>query len=180
MSKKKTKNEKELSNLTSNTALSICPPQYLWPQIQTIRKKYDKASKRWPPHINLMFPFVYPNRFDEIKKKLEKEIQSKSFTLQMEEPSNEVACRSKSVWSLPKSNVDLVSLHKEICKILSMESEFNPHMTFGQLSVNNVEEELKEIQSLWSDLEFDVDEIYLLKKDEKNDSFVIQTSIQLK
>jgi len=174
----KTSKKPEKIQLTSNTALSICPPQYLWPQIQTIRKKYDKAAKRWPPHINLLFPFVYPNNFDEIKQKLEKELKIEPFTLQMNEPSNEVACREKSVWSLPKNKEELHELHHQITKILSIESQFNPHMTFGQVNVNEIDEQLKDIQNLWLELEFEVDEIFFLKKEGEN--FFVQSSLKLK
>lgn len=41
-----------------HTALAIIPDQT--EQIQPIREKYDTAYERWPPHINICFPFVDP------------------------------------------------------------------------------------------------------------------------
>ena len=40
-----------------HTACCIIPPESLWGPIQDIRKRKDKAYDRWPPHVNLLFPF---------------------------------------------------------------------------------------------------------------------------
>ncbi|KAL3440947.1 hypothetical protein BJX65DRAFT_289533 [Aspergillus insuetus] len=45
--------------LTSHeTALCIIPPPHLVSDIERLRALYDKAHGRWPPHINLIYPFV--------------------------------------------------------------------------------------------------------------------------
>ncbi|KAK8080002.1 endonuclease/Exonuclease/phosphatase [Apiospora hydei] len=41
-----------------DTALCIIPPRHLWPSLDSLRSLYDKAHERWPPHINLAYPFV--------------------------------------------------------------------------------------------------------------------------
>jgi uncharacterized protein (UPF0248 family)/2'-5' RNA ligase len=43
-----------------DTALALIPPRNLWPRIDRLRALYDKAYPRWPPHINLVYPFVRP------------------------------------------------------------------------------------------------------------------------
>jgi hypothetical protein len=40
------------------SALCIIPPGNAWPAIQAVRAARDKAFARWPPHINLLYPFV--------------------------------------------------------------------------------------------------------------------------
>lgn len=35
------------------SAVVIMPPPDTWGPIQAIREKYDRAYRRWPPHINL-------------------------------------------------------------------------------------------------------------------------------
>jgi hypothetical protein len=40
------------------TALCIIPPAHLQSQIDSLRALYDKAHGKWPPHINLIYPFV--------------------------------------------------------------------------------------------------------------------------
>lgn len=54
--------EKEFEKVTY-TALAIVPETEK-EQIQGLREKHDPAYKRWPPHINIVFPFVHPDLFD--------------------------------------------------------------------------------------------------------------------
>ncbi|KAH9897260.1 hypothetical protein F4778DRAFT_744990 [Xylariomycetidae sp. FL2044] len=41
-----------------DTALCIVPPRQLWPPADCLRALYDKAYEKWPPHLNLIYPFV--------------------------------------------------------------------------------------------------------------------------
>ncbi|KAI0096186.1 hypothetical protein GGR51DRAFT_567417 [Nemania sp. FL0031] len=41
-----------------DTALCIIPPKHLWPSFNRLRSLYDKAYEKWPPHINLVYPYV--------------------------------------------------------------------------------------------------------------------------
>jgi hypothetical protein len=50
--------EKAPTKKVFHTALVVIPDQI--DQIQPIRKQYDTAYDRWPPHINLVFPFAAP------------------------------------------------------------------------------------------------------------------------
>jgi poly(A) polymerase Pap1/uncharacterized protein (UPF0248 family)/2'-5' RNA ligase len=43
-----------------DTALAVIPPKPLWPRLDRLRALYDKAYPKWPPHINLVYPFVRP------------------------------------------------------------------------------------------------------------------------
>lgn len=56
-----------------HTALVVIPDQI--DQIQPIRKLYDTAYERWPPHINLVFPFAVPEQFDEVYETLQAELK---------------------------------------------------------------------------------------------------------
>ncbi|KAI0395106.1 DUF455 domain-containing protein [Xylariaceae sp. FL0594] len=40
------------------TALCILPPKHAWPMYDRLRSLYDKACSTWPPHLNLVYPFV--------------------------------------------------------------------------------------------------------------------------
>ncbi|KAK3192591.1 hypothetical protein K4F52_001390 [Lecanicillium sp. MT-2017a] len=48
-------------SLSHDTALCLIPPQNLWPAINRLRSLNDKAYGKWPPHINLVYPFVHPS-----------------------------------------------------------------------------------------------------------------------
>lgn len=41
-----------------DTALCIIPPKRFWPTFNRLRGLYDKAYEKWPPHMNLVYPFV--------------------------------------------------------------------------------------------------------------------------
>lgn len=59
-----------------DTALCIVPPQHLWPSIDNLRSHYDKAYRKWPPHINLIYPFVQvdalPRALDSVQSAVQK------------------------------------------------------------------------------------------------------------
>jgi len=42
------------------TAIAIIPPAFYHPQINALRSLYDKSYLRWPPHLNVLYPFVTP------------------------------------------------------------------------------------------------------------------------
>ncbi|KAI1204918.1 uncharacterized protein F4807DRAFT_300446 [Annulohypoxylon truncatum] len=49
-----------------DTALCIIPPKHLWAPVDHLRSVYDPAYKTWPPHINLVYPFVPVHSLQEV------------------------------------------------------------------------------------------------------------------
>lgn len=47
------------------SALVILPPEDVASSLQEIRLKYDKKAQLWPPHINLLHPFIPPRFFSQ-------------------------------------------------------------------------------------------------------------------
>eukprot|EP01084_Bolivina_argentea_P202803 346429_1 len=54
------------TDISVQSALVIMPPKNKWNEIQNIRKLYDPAYSRWPPHINILFPFINEKYFHQI------------------------------------------------------------------------------------------------------------------
>jgi 2'-5' RNA ligase len=48
----------KLSLTSRETALCIIPPRTQWSKVDQLRSHYDRAYGKWPPHINLVYPFV--------------------------------------------------------------------------------------------------------------------------
>jgi poly(A) polymerase len=49
-----------------HSAVVIIPPEEVWEPIQALRRKYDRQIHRWMPHINLLYPFVAEQHFQEV------------------------------------------------------------------------------------------------------------------
>lgn len=45
-------------HLSHKVALVLLPPTTITAPIESIRRKHDKHYHRWPPHINLIYPFL--------------------------------------------------------------------------------------------------------------------------
>ncbi|CUS09836.1 unnamed protein product [Tuber aestivum] len=55
-----TPSSQERSLSSYQTAIAVIPPAFYHPQINALRSLYDKSYPRWPPHINVLYPFVTP------------------------------------------------------------------------------------------------------------------------
>lgn len=49
---------------THKTAVALVPPRAAWPAIQAVRVFNDKSFCRWPPHVNLLYPFLEEQHFE--------------------------------------------------------------------------------------------------------------------
>src|SRR4051812_45734334 len=59
----------------SISALVIMPPESLWQPIQRIRRAHDKSFQRWPPHINLLYPFLPSSEFPSAAKVIREKLK---------------------------------------------------------------------------------------------------------
>jgi len=58
------------------SALAIIPPGEAWPPLQRARtEQRDAGLIRWPPHANLLYPFVPLQHFDKLGPALAKALQ---------------------------------------------------------------------------------------------------------
>ena len=67
-------------SLVHHSTLAIVPPsrdESIWLQLQSIRYSLgDKGYFRWPPHVNVVYPFLAPESYDEYLPSLEQEIST--------------------------------------------------------------------------------------------------------
>ncbi|CAK7212459.1 hypothetical protein SBRCBS47491_001471 [Sporothrix bragantina] len=53
------------------TALCFILPESEWAPVDRLRTLYDKAARKWPPHVNLIYPFVQPESLDTASRRIQ-------------------------------------------------------------------------------------------------------------
>lgn len=128
--------------LTSHqTALCLIPPRHLWSSVNRVRSLYDKAYATWPPHINLIYPFVGPEVLSDAANILE------NLQLPIDAQHHVELCdvgtfnhkHSNTVFlkPTPSSSTVFSNLRSHVCHSLGQpekphDTAFQPHLTVGQ------------------------------------------------
>lgn len=127
---------------TVTSSLCIIPPDYMHEYIDKFRKIHDAAYSRWPPHINLVFPFIPVADFPSVKTKLEEAFKINNvscFVIRLDTISYFKQSDKITVHAKPKYTQELYKIYDIICSTLNIEKtrDFAPHMTLGQFDKNN-------------------------------------------
>jgi 2'-5' RNA ligase len=186
----------------------LLPPTSITAPIESVRRIYDKHFARWPPHINLIYPFLASaSDVDESSQlqlnedvrarilKVTGSIEPFQLTLNVDPPGTfSHSPRSKTVWLGPTlQNVQQLqaALQIEFAECNSDSRPFIPHMSIGQASSDITAQRLQqEIQSSISDftssvegspvaLDWHVDKVFLIQRKGFHDRFKIVGSIEL-
>ncbi len=173
---------------THKTAVVIIPPQELWPCIQAIRRKHDRQARRWMPHINLLYPFLPPERFDWILERLAAACAELSpFEIELAEFRRFVHKQgSATVWLAPEPAERVVELHEALWRAAPMCDDvrlhpdgYTPHLSVGQAPAKDRARRLiQELQAGWTPLRFLVSAIHVIARDDPpRDRFKIVRSL---
>lgn len=173
------------------TAVVIIPPNEIWGPIQDIRKKHDRAVKRWMPHITLLYPFRAESEFNDLESPFSFVCQKfKSFNIELNnfkyfhhgkqnytlyldpKPDNLIKDLQSKIFHLVPDCND-VTLHK---------SGFVPHLSVGQIKgKDNLGVILEAFQTHWKPLKFNLDSIFFIARENmKKSEFKIKKQIYLK
>ena len=173
---------------TTQTALCIIPPENVWEQIQSIRSLHDKAYPRWMPHINLIYPFTPEANFDKIQTQLESILtREKPFQIQFNQSSFHYFKQKgdQCTYHLrPTVGTNVVELQKLIQSQLfnstNNKHAFEGHLTLGQTTTSKISDVLNEIKANWKTIEFTVDRIYMISRENQPENlFIIKKEILL-
>ncbi|OAQ97636.1 hypothetical protein LLEC1_06605 [Akanthomyces lecanii] len=121
-----------------DTALCIIPPQSLWPAINRLRSLNDKAYAKWPPHINLAYPFVHPDLVADAADILLQLDLSDVFPLHVSILDADAFVHDKhNTLYLKPDATTATSLHELVNRVRAglgwqTQSSYNPHLTVGQ------------------------------------------------
>jgi poly(A) polymerase Pap1/uncharacterized protein (UPF0248 family)/2'-5' RNA ligase len=164
--------------LCPETALSIVPPRHLWAPVDRLRALYDRAYEKWPPHINLIYPFVTPDPLPRVADKIQEALQAR------EDANNiRLSLDAVGVFSHPRHGntiylrdsdqerlSNLAGLRNSILEALgqSRESQFRMHMKVAESKDINsdVHKFLQEKVGLLPAVEWDVEELLLLLREQ--------------
>lgn len=137
----------DFSRSSYDTALCLMPPRELWDSIDNIRSSHDKAWPRWPPHINLVYPFVLPDLLPAVVEVLSRSSLTAAGILQidLQQADTFVHRKKNTIYLRPLHGyqtallADLVNVIRQSLG-LQIHEALQPHMTMGQSQhVNSAE-----------------------------------------
>ncbi|KAH7137086.1 hypothetical protein B0J13DRAFT_639394 [Dactylonectria estremocensis] len=155
------------------TALCIIPPRPLWPVADRLRCLYDKAYGAWPPHVNLVYPFVQPEFLSEAADILSQIPLSHHHQRRVNLRIADTFLRkhNNTIFLSPADGSNTAALSRlrdEICAAFAQPSgRYRPHMTIGQSddALAAPHHFLFEKTRLLGPLDWDLGEVALLRRE---------------
>jgi 2'-5' RNA ligase len=159
---------------THQTAVAVVPPQEVWGPIQAIRERHDRQFRRWMPHVNLLYPFYPPERFDRIVPDLVRACSKVNpFVVTLAEfrffvhPSGRA-----TLWLAPEPREEVVRLQavlQEVCpgcdELSRYAVGFTPHLSVGQARSAQEAQQLRDVWQLtWEPIRFELTDVVLLRR----------------
>ena len=140
------------AHLSYKSALALLPSPNITVPIEAVRRAHDKNFARWPPHINLLYPFLasptevaehgaepQPHPKQDIHERIEKavsNIQPFHVSLSVESPGTfHHGPKSKTVWLGPTTqSIQTLqgALQAEFAECNADQRPFKPHLSVGQ------------------------------------------------
>lgn len=169
----------ETVNIGSHhTALCLVPPRHLWPPIDHLRALYDKAYEKWPPHINLIYPFVSQDSLPRSAELIQAVLQLRA---EAAEPALRVSLDAVDVFTHKHDNTiflhdsdrerisRLNTLRSDILKSLGQREHVSRmHMTVTQSEdvSSSTHKFLQHKVGLLPKVEWEVEELHILEREQ--------------
>lgn len=172
-------------NRVYHTALAIVPPNqdvHCWRRLQDLRYRLqDKGYYRWPPHINLFYPFVDSSDFSTVIPLIENEMKKFTpFHVHLD-GFGTFGGKDRGVCFLaPQPEREICSIYSSIQSVINDTSTkpFHPHLTVTHCENGNEAKDIarREGES-WESLSFYVDSIYVLQRDGNDGQYYVAARI---
>jgi 2'-5' RNA ligase len=168
--------------------VAIVPPPKDWGPIQAIREQHDGQCFRWPPHVNLLYPFYLPQYFYHAVPRLVTacaEITPFEVTL-AEIRIFQHSSRKATLWLAPEPRENLVQLQATLQATCSdcddlcrFGAGFTPHLSIGQAgSAKEARHFQNAWQRTWEPIRFECSAVALLQREHAT-PFKIEQQIPL-
>jgi 2'-5' RNA ligase/endonuclease/exonuclease/phosphatase family metal-dependent hydrolase len=168
--------------------LCLIPPQDIWGPIDRFRALNDKGYGKWPPHINLIYPFVPPNSLDQVADLLSRLNYSDTlpFRLSLTEVDSFDRKHDSTIYIRPDHASDghvLRVLNKRLHNALGRTERkpYQPHMTVAQSydSNSDAHDFLLDKARLLTPFTWEAADIAILVRDRQKHGEDISSSMRL-
>ncbi|KAK5651549.1 hypothetical protein OQA88_11914 [Cercophora sp. LCS_1] len=165
--------EGSISINSYDTALCIVPPRRFWPSIDRLRVLYDKGYEKWPPHVNIIYPFVRPDSLpiamERIQSMLSAQDNADTVNLRLAQAGVFQHKHDNTIYLYDDDKDHITNLKRlrgDILKSLGQKAQqnFQMHMTVAQSedASSSMHRFLKEKVGLLPAVEWEVQEIHIL------------------
>ncbi|KAK2747752.1 hypothetical protein FQN57_001782 [Myotisia sp. PD_48] len=163
--------------LSYQTALCIIPPPHLWQDVNRLRSLYDQAYGKWPPHINLVYPFVPTDRLPDAIQLIQQKLSDFKQTVYLHSGNaGFFRTRQDNTIHLTLENdagkQGLIRLRSLVLEALggdgSESRDYQPHLTVGQTKIEaSHRDSLLNKANILPGIEWDLNQLVVLVR-EKN------------
>ena len=151
-------------------ALCIVPPEEVTKKIQPIRERHDRNHKRWPPHINICFPFVAEAHIPDAIRELTRVVSTIApFELTLEEAvvwNNASKGLTVLLASKPDDTWPKIIESQVIHLFRTLSAPYAPHLTLGKKSAYDEAKKLLAANVSTRGLSFEVKELVIMTRTE--------------
>jgi 2'-5' RNA ligase len=166
---------------TPHTAVVLIPPKHLWEPIQAIRRIHDAHFQRWMPHVTLLFPFFPAERFGEAELVIDAACRGvEPFKVALETFNYFPGPKTAWIEPAPAATVKrlqaaLQARFPDCDDVARFPGGFRPHLSVGQGPPALIEQ----LQSEWTPVDFEANEVSLIRRDGPEDPFRVHRAFKL-
>jgi len=176
------------------TSVALVPPEEMWEPIQKARyQAKDAGLFRWPPHVNLLYPFFKVDKFDRAAPFLAEALKNiEPFTVTLASFGRFERKRSTTLWldpvvvegesdSLEKLQLALQdSLPGVDAQTKNHGGNFTPHMTVSHFDTAEEAQKMQsELEEWWEPITFQVSEVHMIARNGPRSQFELIYRIHL-
>ncbi|UJR14808.1 hypothetical protein I4U23_001795 [Adineta vaga] len=176
-------------SISHRSALVILPSTDHWSMIDNYRQQYDPSYNRWPPHVNVLWPFFDLNGCEDDEENILLPLRlllSKfgSFDAEVNEIDTFVENNVCFMKMNNKSRSKVQELYEAVKQLFpqcctNKRNAYNPHMTIAQFDSTEKRIQAMPTLTLESSFTFPVQYLYILQRPLDDDTTPFRIAYQL-
>ncbi|CAF1501248.1 unnamed protein product, partial [Rotaria sordida] len=176
-------------SISHRSALVILPTINQWSIINSYRQEYDPSFNRWPPHINLLWPFfdLTDSQDDQENILLPLRLllsQYQSFSIEINQIDSFIENNVSFMKLNQQSTIYVKQLYEQLIQLFPQclknnRYSYNPSMIIAQFDNQEKLDQAKSSLVLNESFEFPVEYVYILQRPHDNDTVPFHIAYQL-